>query len=216
MQSLPFRVTSRHSVEHIPAGRCQNHYAPWNALEFIDLNSCFCRLLVVKLIFRLLTEHSVFLFLYKYSGSFTPSKQSNFGADTQLTVSPIALSQYGVFYQSFSQPSRETAHSFSLFQVTFSVCCLSPSKIKTNRQHIPTCGRTIFALTQPKRWNHGWRWWQTLHLCRQSPSKGWCQCCHFVKEKKIFWRFEWRKTKIGCCSSATFPGFNTSVRSLSK
>lgn len=198
MQSLLFRVTSRHSVEHIPVGHCQNDYATWNAFEFIDLDSTFFCWLI--LIFRLLTEHSVFLFLYKYSGSFAASKQSNFGAESQLTVSPVALWQidctdlevfstkiYGVFYQSFSQPSWETAQSFSFFQVTFSVCCLSPSKIKTNRQHIPTCGRTIFALTQPKRWNHGWKWWQTLHLCRQSPSKGLCQrLCHFVKEMKIF------------------------------
>lgn len=132
MQSLLFRGTSRHTVEHLLVVG-QNCHTTWNASEFIDLHSCFCRLLVVKLIFRLLTEHSVFLLPYIYCGSFNVSKQRNFGADTQFTVSPIAWWRidcadlevfltkiYCVFYQSFSQPSWETAlFFFSFFQVIF-------------------------------------------------------------------------------------------------
>lgn len=185
----------------------------------------------MKLLFRLLTEESVFLFPHKYSGMFAASNQSHFGDDAQLTVSRLAPWQmyctdrevcridwcyrcsqlfsysyftkiYSVLYQSSPQLARETAHSFSffLFQDTFFCLLPLPFKKPPNRQHIPTCGRTIFALTQPRRWSHGWKSWQTLHLCRQSLSKGLCQCCHFVRGKKNYSvsRFEWRKNKI-CC-----------------
>lgn len=59
-----------------------------NAFEFINLSNCFSiDQTLVKLIFRLLTEESVFLFPHKYSGMFAASNQSHFGDDVKLTVS---------------------------------------------------------------------------------------------------------------------------------
>lgn len=83
--------------------------------------------------------------------------------------------------------------SFS-FRILF-LSVASPLQKTPNRQHIPTCGRTIFALTQPRRWSRGWKSWQTLHLCRQSQSKGLCQCCHFVRGKKLFCQWVWMEEK---------------------
>lgn len=155
MQSLLLRVTSWHSVELIPVRPCQNHYTTWNAFEFISLNSCFCWLLVMKLILRLLTEHSVFLLLYKYSGSFTVSKRSNFGDDTQLIVSPVALWQNGVFYQSFSQLSWEATHSFSFLQVPF--FCLLPLPFQyKNKQAAHPNMRTYYFCTDTAKEMESW------------------------------------------------------------
>lgn len=47
----------------------------------------------MELIFRLLTEESVFLFPHKYSGMFAASNRSHFGDDIILTVSRLALWQ---------------------------------------------------------------------------------------------------------------------------
>lgn len=170
MQSLLFRGTSRHTVEHLLVVG-QNCHTTWNASEFIDLHSCFCRLLVVKLIFRLLTEHSVFLLPYIYCGSFNVSKQRNFGADTQFTVSPIAWWRidcadlevfltkiYCVFYQSFSQPSWETAlFFFFLFSRSFfSVCCFFPSKKWNQKQAAHPNMRTYYFCTDTAKEMESW------------------------------------------------------------
>lgn len=65
-----------------------------NAFEFINLGNCFSiDRTLVKLMFRLLTEESVFLFPHKYSGMFATSNQSHFGDDVKLTVSRLALWQ---------------------------------------------------------------------------------------------------------------------------
>lgn len=91
------------------------------------------------------------MFLYKNSGSFTASKQSNFGADTQLTVSGSLED----LIRHFHRLRERRLMLFSVFQVTLSVCCLSPSK-NENKQAAHPNMRTYYFCTDTAKEMESW------------------------------------------------------------
>lgn len=105
-----------------------------------------------KLTFRLLTEHSFFLcFCIKTLGASLRANRATSSADTQLTVSGSLED----LIRHFHRLRERRLMLFSVFQVTLSVCCLSPSK-NENKQAAHPNMRTYYFCTDTAKEMESW------------------------------------------------------------
>ncbi len=94
------------------------------------------------------------------------------------------------------------------------IYCYSPSTLFslrllcwffTTRRRIQTCGHTISALTQPKKWSPGWRLWRMQHWSTLSQSEGQKTCFSSL------WTNQKENIQIPCTTSMTFTVVHFSV-----